>query len=96
MVIMVGCILRGTHSIEQAISFITTHHGFACYLHCKESIDIIFEHLEVRNIHEFFKCTKFDFMDVVKKIDANFTLDQFTHAFNTLYLREPVKFPSSL
>ncbi|ULT91912.1 hypothetical protein L3Y34_009534 [Caenorhabditis briggsae] len=56
MVIMIGCILRGTHSIDQAISYITNTNGMTCYSHCKESIDMVFEHLGVRNIEEFSKC----------------------------------------
>ncbi|UMM37675.1 hypothetical protein L5515_009362 [Caenorhabditis briggsae] len=56
MVIMIGCILRGTHSVEQAISYITNTNGMTCYSHCKESIDMVFEHLGVRNIEEFSKC----------------------------------------
>ncbi|PIC29548.1 hypothetical protein B9Z55_021096 [Caenorhabditis nigoni] len=57
MVIMVGCILRGTHSVEQAKSYIRTRSkGFTCYSHCKESIDMIFEHLGVGNIREFLLC----------------------------------------
>ncbi|CAO4381460.1 unnamed protein product [Caenorhabditis nigoni] len=99
MVIMVGCILRGTHSVEQAKSYIrTSSKGFTCYSHCKESIDMIFEHLGVGNIREFLLCptpAMDNLMDIVKNIGSNFTVDQFINAVHSLFLKKP-KIPSSL
>ncbi|PIC29522.1 hypothetical protein B9Z55_021077 [Caenorhabditis nigoni] len=92
IVLMVGCILRGTHSIEQAMSYITNNSGFTCDSHCKESIGMIFENLGVSNIQEFFECPKFamsDLMDIVKNFDSNFTVEQFIHAFNALFRKRP-------
>ncbi|PIC29508.1 hypothetical protein B9Z55_021063 [Caenorhabditis nigoni] len=45
MVIMIGRILRGTHSVEQAKNYINNTDGLTCYSHCKRSIDKILEHL---------------------------------------------------
>ncbi|CAO4381456.1 unnamed protein product [Caenorhabditis nigoni] len=90
MVVMIGCILRGTHTVEQAMSYITLNKGDTCYSHCKESIEMIFEYLEVRNLREFFKCPKpvmGGLMDIVKNIDSNFTVDQFIQAFHRLLLK---------
>ncbi|CAO4381444.1 unnamed protein product [Caenorhabditis nigoni] len=98
MVIMIGCILRGTHSVEQAKSYTANNAKFTCYSHCKQSIDIIFEHLGVKKIEEFPKYAKFatgDLVDNLKKIDPNFTVDQFISAFNALFLKNQ-KFESSL
>ncbi|CAO4381520.1 unnamed protein product [Caenorhabditis nigoni] len=90
IVIMIGCILRGTHSMDQAISFITANLGFACHSHCKQSIDTIFEHLGVRNVLELSWCSvqaMGGLMDIVKKIDLNFTEYQFIDACRGLVLR---------
>ncbi|CAP20696.1 Protein CBG23981 [Caenorhabditis briggsae] len=90
MVIMIGCILRGTHSIEQAIPFITANLGFACHSHCKKSIDTIFEYLEVRNVLELSWCSvqaMGSLMDIVKKINLNFTEYQFIDACRGLVLK---------
>ncbi|PIC29639.1 hypothetical protein B9Z55_021159 [Caenorhabditis nigoni] len=99
IVIMIGCILRGTHSVEQAKSYITTNNkGSACYSHCKESIDKIFEYLRVRNIQGITMCSTQEMdnlMDIVKKIDSNFKVDQFINACRGLFLKSQ-KFPSSL
>ncbi|PIC29497.1 hypothetical protein B9Z55_021055 [Caenorhabditis nigoni] len=98
MVIMIGCILRGTHSIEQAVSYITNDIGFTCYSHRKDFIVEIFEHLRVQSIREFFRCPRIsmsDFVDIAKNFDPNFTVDQFILAFNTLFLKNQ-KFESNL
>ncbi|PIC29630.1 hypothetical protein B9Z55_021152 [Caenorhabditis nigoni] len=90
MVIMVGCVLRGTHSIEQAKSCLSYQTGFTCYSHCKELIDVILIHLEVRYIQELLKCSELAFdnlMNIGKNIDSNFTADQFTNAFKELFLK---------
>ncbi|PIC29640.1 hypothetical protein B9Z55_021160 [Caenorhabditis nigoni] len=94
-VMMVGCILGGTHSVEQAISFINNQNGITCYSHCKESIDLIFEFLGIENIGEFSKCSPLTItglQDILKEIDSNFTVDQFFHAFELLFLKSQ-KFP---
>ncbi|CAO4381521.1 unnamed protein product [Caenorhabditis nigoni] len=98
IVIMIGCILRGTHSIEQAIPYITTNRGDTCHSHCKESIDMIFEHLGVRSVLELWWCSvqaKSGLMDIVKNIDPNFTLVQFTDACRGLVLKNE-KFENNL
>ncbi|CAO4381535.1 unnamed protein product [Caenorhabditis nigoni] len=99
IVLIIGCILRGTHSVEQAKYCITTNNkGFACYSDCEKSIHMIFEHLGVRNVEEFSKCSTQamdKLMDIAKKIDSNFTIDQFTDACKGLFLRSQ-KFPSNL
>ncbi|CAO4381524.1 unnamed protein product [Caenorhabditis nigoni] len=90
MVIMVGCVLRGTHSIEQAKSCLSYQTGCTCYSHCKELIDVILIHLEVRYIQELLKCSELAFdnlMNIGKNIDSNFTADQFTNAFKELFLK---------
>ncbi|CAO4381446.1 unnamed protein product [Caenorhabditis nigoni] len=90
--IMIGCILRGTHSIDQAKSYIKNFSRNTCYSHREESIDMIFEHLGVSNIQEFLKCATFsmsDLLDIVKEIDANITVKQFISAFNALFLKKP-------
>ncbi|ULT91906.1 hypothetical protein L3Y34_009530 [Caenorhabditis briggsae] len=97
-VIMTGCILRGTHSVESAMPYIENNRGFTCFSHCKESIDMIFEYLGVRNIREFLKCPLLamdKLMDIVKEIVSNFTLDQFLYAFNLLITKNK-KFLSNL
>ncbi|CAO4381517.1 unnamed protein product [Caenorhabditis nigoni] len=89
IVLMVGCILRGTHSVQQAISCITSKTGVICYSHCKKSIDEIFEHLGVSSIEEFLKCPTLmmdNIMDIVMSIDPNFTVVQFMDAFRRLFL----------
>ncbi|CAO4381429.1 unnamed protein product [Caenorhabditis nigoni] len=99
MVMMVGSILRRTHSVEQAKDYITNHRGDTCYSHRKETIDKIFEHLGVLNILEFFKCPKFamsDLVDIAKNFDSDFTVDQFSRAIYLLYMRNPKKVPISL
>ncbi|PIC29625.1 hypothetical protein B9Z55_021147 [Caenorhabditis nigoni] len=98
IVLMVGFVLRGTHSIDQAKSYITNNRGETCHSHCKESIDMVFEHLGVRNIEEFSKCSTLmmkTLMDIAKKIDSNFTAVQFIEAFKWLFMKH-LKFPSSL
>ncbi|PIC29502.1 hypothetical protein B9Z55_021058 [Caenorhabditis nigoni] len=98
IVLMTGCVLRGTHSVDQAKSYIANKEGSTCYSHRKETIDKIFEHLGVRNIQEFFKCPTLvtgGLMDIVKNINPNFTKHQFNHAFKLLYVRKP-KVSSSL
>ncbi|CAO4381445.1 unnamed protein product [Caenorhabditis nigoni] len=97
MTIMIGFILRGTHSIDRAKAYVMAK-GITCYSHRKESIDMIFEHLGVRNIEEFSKCAAFamsDLVDIVEDIDSNFTVKQFMVAFNTLFIKKP-KVSSSL
>ncbi|PIC29621.1 hypothetical protein B9Z55_021143 [Caenorhabditis nigoni] len=72
VVLMVGCILRGTHSVEQAKSYTMIKRAFTCYSHCKESIDMIFEHFGVTNIEEFLNSSKLilgGLMYMAKKID---------------------------
>ncbi|PIC29637.1 hypothetical protein B9Z55_021157 [Caenorhabditis nigoni] len=98
MVIMIGCILRGTHSVEQAKSYLANNIGVTCYTHCKESIDEIFGELEVRNIQELSMCSTqamHNLMNIVKKIDSNFEVDQFIEAFRGLFMKSN-NFPSSL
>ncbi|CAO4381539.1 unnamed protein product [Caenorhabditis nigoni] len=91
IVLMIGCFLRGTHSIDQAKSYITTNNkGKACYSDCKESINKIFEHLGVTSIQKLSKCytqAMDNLMDIAKNFDPNFTVDQFILAFNLLYLK---------
>ncbi|CAO4381451.1 unnamed protein product [Caenorhabditis nigoni] len=90
MVVMIGRILRGTHSVEQAKSYLTDEKRFACYSHFKESIDKIFEHLGVRNFQEFFKCPTVvtrGLMDIVKNIDSSVTANQIIYAFHELLLK---------
>ncbi|CAO4381538.1 unnamed protein product [Caenorhabditis nigoni] len=92
IVLMTGCILRGSHSFVQAKSSITTTVGVTCYSHCKESIDEIFEYLGVRNIQEFLKCSTLlmgNLMDIVKNIDSKFSVDQFINALHTLVMKTP-------
>ncbi|PIC29647.1 hypothetical protein B9Z55_021165 [Caenorhabditis nigoni] len=100
MVLMIGCILRGTHSAEQAISYVTTEkREFICYPHCNESIDKIFEYLGVTSIQEMSKCSTQEMdnlVDIVKSLDSNFTVDQFFKAFNLLLMKEDKKFPINL
>ncbi|CAO4381536.1 unnamed protein product [Caenorhabditis nigoni] len=87
IVLMVGCILRGTHSIDQAVSYITNTTGVTCHSHCKESIDRIFEHFGIKNIQGLSMCSTQamdELMDIVKKIDSNFTINRFIDAFNRL------------
>ncbi|PIC29631.1 hypothetical protein B9Z55_021153 [Caenorhabditis nigoni] len=90
--IMVRCILRGTHSVEQAISYVTTENtAFTCYSHFKESIDKIFQYLGVKNIQELSKCSTLmmtGLMDIVKKIDSNFTAGQFIDACGELVVKK--------
>ncbi|PIC29519.1 hypothetical protein B9Z55_021074 [Caenorhabditis nigoni] len=96
MVIMIGCILRGTHSVEQAKSYIMNNDRHTCYSHCKETIDMIFEHLGVKSIREFLKCpTMGGSIDIGKSIDPNFTVDQFSRAFYLLFVKNQ-KFESNL
>ncbi|CAO4381431.1 unnamed protein product [Caenorhabditis nigoni] len=94
-VIMTGCILRGTHSVESAMPYIENKRGFTCFSHCNEAIDMIFEHFGVRSMQEFLKCPLLamdNLMDIVKKIVSNFTLDQFLYTFNLLFVKK-TKFP---
>ncbi|PIC29633.1 hypothetical protein B9Z55_021154 [Caenorhabditis nigoni] len=90
MVIMIGCILRGTLSVEQAMPYITNKTGVTCYSHCKESIDMIFEVLGVRSIEEFSKCFTLimdNLVDIGKTVDSNFTIDTFILAFKSLFTK---------
>ncbi|ULT91908.1 hypothetical protein L3Y34_009530 [Caenorhabditis briggsae] len=93
MVIIVGCILRGTHSYKQAISFMTTKKRVVtCHSHCKESIDMIFLHLGVRNIQEFRNSPAHamdGLMEIVKNIDLNFTAEEIVFALNQLFEKMP-------
>ncbi|PIC29634.1 hypothetical protein B9Z55_021155 [Caenorhabditis nigoni] len=92
MVIIFGCILHGTHSIEQAISYFTNNNGLTCYSHRKETIDMIFEHLGVKNLEEFSKCSTHamsGLMEVAKRIDSNFTVDKFINKFKLLFCKTP-------
>ncbi|ULT91903.1 hypothetical protein L3Y34_009530 [Caenorhabditis briggsae] len=96
--LMIGCILRGTHSIDQAKSYIANKEGATCYSHRKETIDIIFEHLGISGIQEFLGCPRTSMgglADIAKNFDSDFTVRQFSHAFKLLYMRKP-KFLSSL
>ncbi|PIC29650.1 hypothetical protein B9Z55_021167 [Caenorhabditis nigoni] len=89
MVILIGCMLRETLTVKQAISFLTNSHVLTCYSHFKESIDRIFERFGVRNVLELSKCSTQameNLMDIVKKIDPNFTVDQFIDACRGLVL----------
>ncbi|PIC29513.1 hypothetical protein B9Z55_021068 [Caenorhabditis nigoni] len=98
IVLMIGCILRGTHSVEQAKSYVTIDPAITCYSHCKESIDMIYKHLGVRNIEEFSKCSTTamgGLVEIAKNFDPNFTVDQFFRAFNTLFTKNRRKLPSS-
>ncbi|PIC29499.1 hypothetical protein B9Z55_021057 [Caenorhabditis nigoni] len=97
-VIMIGCILRGTHSVEQAKYYITNNNGSTCYSHRKESIDMIFEYLGISNIQEFFKCPRISMgglVDIAKNFDSDFTVDQFSRAFHSLYMKKPKNAPSN-
>ncbi|CAO4381515.1 unnamed protein product [Caenorhabditis nigoni] len=90
MVIMVGCILRGTYSIEQAKSYTMIKRALTCYSHCKDSIGTIFEYLGVRTVLELSKCSTLamdNLMNIVKRMDSNFTVDQFIDAFRGLFLK---------
>ncbi|PIC29504.1 hypothetical protein B9Z55_021060 [Caenorhabditis nigoni] len=92
MVIMIGCILRGTHSVEQAKDYTENNRKFTCYSHCKQSIDMIFVHLGVRNTREFWNCpirTMGCLMDIVKSIDSNFTAEEIVSALNSLFDKIP-------
>ncbi|CAO4381453.1 unnamed protein product [Caenorhabditis nigoni] len=95
IVVMVGCILRGTHSIDQAKSYIVNRRGETCYSHRKESIDKIFENLGVGSIEEFLKCPTLamdNLMEIVKSFDLNFTVEHFVHAFHGLFLKKRREF----
>ncbi|CAO4381523.1 unnamed protein product [Caenorhabditis nigoni] len=98
-VIMVRCILRATHSVEQAISYVTTENtAFTCYSHFKESIDEIFQYLGVKNIQELSKCSTLmmtGLIDIGKKIDSNFTAGQFILACGELVVKSQ-NFPNNL
>ncbi|PIC29505.1 hypothetical protein B9Z55_021061 [Caenorhabditis nigoni] len=99
VVLMTGCILRGTHSIDEAMNYITNNNGYTCYSHCKETIDKIFERLGVRNKLEFWNCPRLamsDLVDIAKNFDSKFTVDQFVLAFSTLYMKKPKNVPSNL
>ncbi|PIC29515.1 hypothetical protein B9Z55_021070 [Caenorhabditis nigoni] len=90
MVIMIGCILRGTHSFVQAKSSVTTYHMYTCYSHLKESIDMIFAYFEVGSVQEFSKCSSHamnNLMNIVKNFDSNYTKSQLLRAFNTLFTK---------
>ncbi|ULT91902.1 hypothetical protein L3Y34_009529 [Caenorhabditis briggsae] len=96
MVIMIGCILRDTHSIDQAISYITNTNGMTCYSHRKESIDMIFDYLGISEIQEFFRFPRHamgDLVNIAKNFDSDFTEDHFFRAFSTLYMRKPKNAP---
>ncbi|CAO4381461.1 unnamed protein product [Caenorhabditis nigoni] len=98
IVLMIGCMLRGTHSVDQAKDYITKSKGLTCYSHCKESIDMVFEHLGIRNIEDFWNCpagAMDSLMDIAKSVESNFTVDQFCVALYSLFLKKP-KIPSSL
>ncbi|PIC29518.1 hypothetical protein B9Z55_021073 [Caenorhabditis nigoni] len=98
MVVMIGCILRGTHSVEQAKSFSTNNRIFICYSHFKESIDEIFKYLGVEKIEEFWNCPACamnGLMNIVKNIDSNFTTEEIVSAFRGLFLKYQ-KFESNL
>ncbi|PIC29546.1 hypothetical protein B9Z55_021095 [Caenorhabditis nigoni] len=91
MVTMIGCILRGTHSVEQAKSYVTYNNGRACYSHQKESIDMIFEYLGVSNIQEFSQCPRHamgGLVDIVQNIDSNFTAEQFILELHLLHIKK--------
>ncbi|CAO4382053.1 unnamed protein product [Caenorhabditis nigoni] len=78
--------------------YITNKTGATCCSHCKESIDMIFELLGVKNIEDFSKCTTLimdNLVDIGKTIDSDFTLDQFIFAFKSLFTKSQ-KFPSHL
>ncbi|PIC29539.1 hypothetical protein B9Z55_021089 [Caenorhabditis nigoni] len=99
MVVIIGCILRGTHSVDQAMSYLTNTNGLTCYSHRKETIDKIFEHLGPRNIPEFFRCSRLvinDLVDIANNFDSNFTADHFFRAFYLLYVKKPKPVPTSL
>ncbi|PIC29656.1 hypothetical protein B9Z55_021171 [Caenorhabditis nigoni] len=98
IVLMIGCILRGTHSVDHAKSFLTIKKGVTCYSDCKKSIGVVFEHLGVRNLEDFSKYSiqaMDKLMDMAKKIDSHFTVNQFINACKGLFLKSQ-KFPSNL
>ncbi|PIC29498.1 hypothetical protein B9Z55_021056 [Caenorhabditis nigoni] len=99
IVLMTGCILRGTHSIDQAKSYITNSSMLTCYSHRKESIDMIFEYLGISNIQEFLLCPRLSMgglVKIAKNFDSKFTVDQFIRAFKTLFWRKPKVVPCNL
>ncbi|PIC29512.1 hypothetical protein B9Z55_021067 [Caenorhabditis nigoni] len=100
IVIMIGCILRGTHSIDKAMDYVMANDTvITCYSHRKESIDIIFEHLGINNIQQFFLCSRLSMnglVDIANNIDSDFTVDQFSRAFHSLYIKKPKNVPSNL
>ncbi|CAO4381437.1 unnamed protein product [Caenorhabditis nigoni] len=100
IVIMIGCILRGTHSIDKAKDYVMANDTvITCYSHRKESIDIIFEHLGINNIQQFFLCSRLSMnglVDIANNIDSDFTVDQFSRAFHSLYIKKPKNVPSNL
>ncbi|PIC29624.1 hypothetical protein B9Z55_021146 [Caenorhabditis nigoni] len=90
MVIMIGCILRCTHSVKQAVSYITDKAGGTCYSDCEKTIDEIFEYLGVTSIQEFLDSSVLilgGLMNIAKKIDSNFTIYHFIDAFKSLFLK---------
>ncbi|CAO4381537.1 unnamed protein product [Caenorhabditis nigoni] len=90
IVLIIGCILRGSHSVEQAISVLKNHHAITCHSHCKESIDRIFEHLGIRSVLELSWCSKqamTGLMNIVKDMDSNFTTYQFIDACRRLFCK---------
>ncbi|CAO4381447.1 unnamed protein product [Caenorhabditis nigoni] len=90
IVLMIGCILRGTHSLKQVKSYITNVNAATCYSHRKESIEIIFEQFKFENKPEIIQCPVMGgLMDIVKKFDPNLTVDQFIRAFNKLSMKGP-------
>ncbi|CAO4382054.1 unnamed protein product [Caenorhabditis nigoni] len=92
IVLMVGCILRGTHSVEQAKSYITNKVGITCYYHRQESIDIIFKQTRISNEQKLSNWNvpvMSGLVDIAKNFDPNFTVEQFFRASNKLYMKEP-------
>ncbi|CAO4381425.1 unnamed protein product [Caenorhabditis nigoni] len=74
---MVGCLLRGTHSVEQAKLYTMNINGTTCYSHRQESIDVIFDYLGISEIRQFFGCpriTMAGLMDIAKNFDSNITM----------------------
>ncbi|PIC29496.1 hypothetical protein B9Z55_021054 [Caenorhabditis nigoni] len=99
LVIMVGCLLRGTHSVEQAKLYTMNINGTTCYSHRQESIDVIFDYLGISESRQFFGCpriTMAGLMDIAKNFDSNITVQHFFRAFSILYMRKPKNVPNSL
>ncbi|UMM37667.1 hypothetical protein L5515_009359 [Caenorhabditis briggsae] len=91
MMIMIGCILRGIHSIDPTMYYETINNMLTCYSHLKETIDKIFEHLGISGIQELFRChilSMGSLVDIARNFDPKFTADQFFGTFHMFYMKE--------